>query len=97
MSHAPIAATDPRPVPSSSLRLLVVERTMPETLRALLHLLTRDGRQGRHGRGTVAAGSAAAAADDFDFVISDLGLPLTGPATTFMRALRDRQACAASP
>ena len=86
VTHAP--ATPPaRPAAADSLRLLVVE-DHAETLRALLHLLTRDGHRVVTA-GSVAAGIAAAASDSFDLVISDLGLP-DGTGNDLMRNLRDR-------
>ena len=74
--------------PQRALRLLLVEDHEP-TLTVLSRLLRRDG----HfvvGANSVASALAAAEAAQFDFVISDLGLP-DGTGTDVMEALRLRQ------
>jgi CheY-like chemotaxis protein len=81
--------TSPIPLLSSSakrsLRLLLVE-DHEATLQVLQRLLTRDGHQVTPAR-DVAEALAAAEANTFDLIISDLGLP-DGTGTDLMQRLR---------
>jgi CheY-like chemotaxis protein len=71
--------------PGRSLRLLVVDDHEP-TLTVLTRLLSRDG---HHvvGASTMRAGLDAVAAETFDVVVSDLGLP-DGSGLDLMREIR---------
>jgi len=82
----PAAPATPGPVPITPLRLLVVEdhRT---TLQILARLLRSDGHLVVTAT-TLAEALAAAAAQPFDHVISDLGLP-DGSGADLMAKLRD--------
>ncbi len=72
--------------PKTSCRLLLVEDHQP-TRQVVASLLTRAGYQ-VVAAGTVAEALAAAAAGNFDLVISDLGLP-DGTGIQLMEKLRD--------
>ena len=82
-------AANPAPAvePGRGMRLLVVEDHEP-TLQVLTRLLTRDGHEVA-GASTLAAARHAAAANRFDAVISDLGLP-DGSGVELMMELRDQ-------
>ena len=71
--------------PAAALRLLLVE-DHESTLRTLSFLLRRDGHR-LTTAATLAAAFAAAAAEQFDLVISDLGLP-DGTGNELMEKLR---------
>lgn len=85
-----LSAGAPYPAPDAAgenpLRLLLVEDHEP-TLQVLSRMLTRAGHSVVGAR-TVAEALAAAAANTFDAVISDLGLP-DGTGTDLMERLRD--------
>lgn len=76
---------EPRPRPGRSLRLLVVDDHEP-TLNVLTRLLSSDG---HHvvGASTMRGGLDAVAAETFDVVVSDLGLP-DGSGLDLMREIR---------
>ncbi|MDB6170375.1 MAG: hypothetical protein JWM88_3239, partial [Verrucomicrobia bacterium] len=80
-----IAGAIPAGAKALPLRLLLVEDHTP-TLKALTHLLQRDGHHVVACFDLTGA-LAAAAADTFDLVISDLGLP-DGSGTELMEKLR---------
>jgi CheY-like chemotaxis protein len=80
-AHAPAGASQ-----AISLRLLLVEDHKP-TAQVLSHLLERAGHQ-VIAVGNISGALAAAAANQFDLVVSDLGLP-DGSGNDLMRNLRD--------
>jgi PAS domain S-box-containing protein len=84
---APLPETPSAPAGDRQLRLLLIEDHV-DTAEALAHLLTDLGHQVTV-TGTVAASLAAAAADTFDLVVSDLGLP-DGDGYDLMRTLAAR-------
>jgi CheY-like chemotaxis protein/anti-sigma regulatory factor (Ser/Thr protein kinase) len=83
-------STPPMPLPTAPekkpLRLLLIE-DHDATLQVLLRLLSREGHTVTAAR-SVAEALAAAAADKFDLVISDLGLP-DGTGIELMKKLRE--------
>ena len=81
-SRAPMAAE-----PEPPLRLLIVEDHKP-TRDVLVRLLRRNGHHVR-STGSVSEAKAAAEAQAFDGVVSDLGLP-DGTGVELMAHLRDR-------
>jgi PAS domain S-box-containing protein len=70
-----------------SLRMLIIE-DHPETLKILSRILKINGHEVR-GAATVADGLSAAASDQFDLVISDIGLP-DGTGFDLMRQLQEK-------
>ncbi len=86
-ADAPPAAGSSAPMgePPQSLRLLLVE-DHASTLKVLCQVLTQDGHQ-VVATASVAEALAAAAANRFDYVISDLGLP-DGTGNELMEKLR---------
>lgn len=89
VSAASISLPDSRTVASTigSLRLLLVEDHV-NTLKTLSYLLRRDGHSVTTST-TIVQALAAAAADKFDVVISDLGLP-DGTGTELMQELASK-------
>lgn len=83
----PRSSSTPPPLASGTLRLLIVEDHV-NTLEALRSLLQKDGHQVTIAI-SVSKALAAAAANTFDLVISDLGLP-DGTGVELMRELRNR-------
>ena len=88
-SKAPFSATavddSARTVTRTPLRLLLVD-DHANTLQALSHILKRDGHTVVSAT-TVKEALAAAAANTFDLIISDLGLP-DGSGVDLMKQLR---------
>ena len=81
----PAHASLPRPAPGRSLRLLIVE-DHEATLSVLTRLLTRSGHRIATA-GTMHAALTAFAAERFDAIISDLGLP-DGSGLDLMREIQ---------